>query len=124
MAIKHRTLIEAIQQNLSADLLLPQYRNGTNPLAGHCYVASETFYHLAGGKEASLKPMQIKHEGTSHWFIRDEENSQIIDITASQFQQSVPYDKAVGRGFLTKNPSKRAQKLIDSVLKKNALPCC
>lgn len=126
---KHAAIIEAIQQHLSPELLLPKYRqiDGVHPLAGHCYVASEAFYHLAGGKRAGLKPMQINHEDVSHWFIQDDyiqdKILKVIDITAAQFQKPVSYDQAVGRGFLTKNPSKRAQKLIDLVLKKNALPC-
>jgi len=121
--MSYRTLIQAIQKCLNSELLSPKYRGQSNPLAGHCYVASETFFHLAGGKQAGLKPMQLLHEGKSHWFVYDEKNSQVIDITAGQFRKPVPYTQAKGRGFLTKNPSKRAQKLIDA-MRKDSLEKC
>lgn len=113
--MNYLALIELIQKHLNQELLLPKYRGQSNPLAGHCYVASEAFFHLAGGKEADLKPMQLTHEEKSHWFIYDEQNSQVIDITAGQFRNPVAYSEAKGRGFLTKNPSKRAQKLMSAV---------
>ena len=113
--VSHQTLIAAIQRHLNPNLLSRKYRKQSNPLAGHCYVASEAFYHLAGGKEAGLKPMQLSHEGKSHWFILDTKTSQVVDITASQFIKPVPYSKAVGRGFLTRNPSKRAQTLMRAI---------
>lgn len=95
---------------LDDSLRLPRYRADANPLAGHCYVASEVEYHLRGGK-----PMFIRHEGEPHWFIlRD---GKVIDHTASQFQSKVDYSKAKGKGFLTKQPSKRAQIVIERMHK-------
>ena len=83
-------------------------------MAGHCYVASECFYHLSGGKEAGFKPMHIKHEGVSHWWVQGPKG-EVIDITAAQFKTAVVSENSRGKGFLTRNPSKRAQKLIDLV---------
>lgn len=100
-----------IIKNLSADLLHPQFKNSKSKVAGHCYVASEAYYHLLGGKDSGLKPMFLKVNNIPHWFLKDS-NNKIIDLTAKQFNCQIPYENAVGKGFLTKNPSKRAQILI------------
>jgi hypothetical protein len=68
-------------------------------------------YHSLGGKAAGYTPMQIKHEGTSHWFLKHK-SGDVVDPTADQFKTPVPYEKAKGRGFLTKEPSKRAKVLM------------
>lgn len=99
-----------IKENLTDDMLKPAQ-------SGHCYVASETLYHLLGGKEAGLKPMNIKHEGAQHWFLKDKHGN-VLDITKDQFKTPVPYDKARGRGFLTKTPSKRTTDFIYKLLGK------
>lgn len=104
-------LINKIKKHLTDDLRLPQYRNHPNPAAGHCYVASEAFYWLSS---RNLKPMFIRHEGQPHWFLKDD-NNKIIDITASQFKTPIPYEKAIGKGFLTKKPSKRCQILLGRI---------
>jgi len=64
-----------------------------------------------GGKDAGYKPMFIKHESEPHWWIQGP-NDEVIDITADQFLTPVPYEKGIGKGFLTKKPSKRTQKLL------------
>ena len=99
-------IITVIIKNLTDDLL----KEGE---MGHCYVASEALYHLSGGNNSGLKPMNIKHEGSSHWFLLD--GNKVIDITADQFKTKPDYSKARGRGFLTKQPSKRASILIHRV---------
>lgn len=82
---------------------------------GNCYVASEALYHLLGGKEAGWKPMMVKHEGDTHWFLKHT-SGLIIDPTVSQFKESPPYEEARGCGFLTKQPSKRAQNLMQKIV--------
>jgi len=51
----------AIIDALSPDLLSAQYRaglkDGAAPETGHCAVASEAFYHIAGGKAAGFMPV-------------------------------------------------------------------
>lgn len=119
-AHKHTdTLKDKITNALSDDLRKPAYQGNCNPLTGHCYVASEAYYHMAGGRDAGLKPMFIRHEGEPHWFIRDGEG-QNIDLTAGQFKTPVPYDQATGKGFLTAGPSARAKTLMDRVNGKTA----
>jgi hypothetical protein len=105
LALKdRRVLIAAIVKSLSNDLL----KKGET---GHCYHASEALYHMSGGKKSGLKPMNMKHEGSSHWFLLDGEK--VVDPTSDQFESTPNYLKARGRGFMTKKPSKRAQMLID-----------
>lgn len=108
-------LIEAIGNRLTPDLLSSKW-NGRikNQLSGHCYVASEAFYHLAGGKQAGYRPYFVRHEGGSHWWVEHEDGT-VIDITAAQFWTPIPYEDGVGKGFLTRQPSKRAAELIRRV---------
>lgn len=101
-----KLLVAAVRDCLTDDLLKP-------PFTGHCYVASEALYHLLGGKEAGYRPVNLRHENVSHWWL--EGPSGVLDPTADQFQTPVPYEGGRGRGFLTKEPSKRAQKLIEAV---------
>ena len=104
-------MIQLIQSNLTQDLLKPQFRNHTNPLYGHCYVATEVFYHLKA-KELGYKPYILKVNGITHWFLKNKETNDVIDITAKQFDFDLDYSKAKACGFLTQLPSKRAQILI------------
>jgi len=119
-------LREAIRRSLTPELLKKPYRamveaGECDPLTGHCYVASEAYYHMAGGAAAGLKPMSIQHEGGPHWWIRTKDG-QDIDITAAQFRTPVPYAKGVGKGFLTREPSKRAQEVIRRAALQNPRP--
>lgn len=100
-----------ISAHLTDELRLLKYRGNPNKLAGHCYIASEALYHLTN---KTLKPHFIKHEGQSHWFLKDQ-NNKIIDLTAAQFKTPIPYTKAIGKGFLTKKPSKRTQILLKRI---------
>lgn len=107
---------EKIRNALTPELLKEPYRSKVqsgeaHPKTGHCYVASEAYFHMMGGKEAGLKPMSIQHEGGPHWWIRDG-NGRDIDLTHEQFKTPVPYHQGVGKGFLTKEPSKRAATVI------------
>ena len=51
------TIIEKVKSNLTPDLLKPIYRekNKTNPMYGHCYVATESPYHLLQSNEYFLR---------------------------------------------------------------------
>lgn len=77
----------------------------------HCYVASEALYHLLCG---SAKPMHMKVHDLNHWFLLVD--GVVIDITADQFDSPVDYECARGKGFLTKEPSKRCQELMRRVI--------
>jgi hypothetical protein len=95
------------RMKLLKDLLNPNF-------TGHCYVASEVLYHLLGGKEAGLKPMNMRVDGVSHWFLKW--GDVILDPTVDQFKVVPDYRSARGRGFLTKEPSRRAQAILDGLV--------
>jgi hypothetical protein len=82
---------------------------------GNCYVTSEALYHLLGGKAAGWKPMRMRHERDTHWFLQHK-SGEIIDATVSQFKTKPDYRKARGSGFLTKKPSKRAKELMQAMV--------
>lgn len=109
-------LTKKVVSCLSDDLRRAPYKGSRNPLKGHCYVASEALYHLEGGKRSGLTPKFIRHEGSPHWFLADEKGHP-EDPTAGQFRTPVPYERAQGKGFLTKEPSARAKELIRRVKK-------
>jgi hypothetical protein len=85
-------------------------------MRGNCYVTSEALYHLIGGAAAGWKPMCMKHEGDTHWFLYQERTGVILDPTVSQFKTKPDYSRARGKGFLTKQPSKRAKALMERMV--------
>lgn len=108
-----------IINNLSDDLLLSKYKKlksnqKIDKTFGHCYVASEVAYHLLGGKEEGWMPYFLNHLGYHHWFLKHKSGA-ILDLTSDQFKSPLDYNKAIGKGFLTKAPSKRAKQLIKKI---------
>jgi len=110
----------AVRRHLTPDLLKPKYRklvqDGADKRTGHCYAASEAFYHLVGGKAEGYKPMFLSHEGEPHWWIQGPD-AKVWDLTSEQFDTPVPYGQGRGKGFLTKDPSRRAADLIQRATK-------
>ena len=111
---KYAKLAEEVRRALSDEMRKPKYQGSPNPYRGHCYVASEAFYHLAGGKAAGWKPVRLNLGGDVHWWLLDADN-QRVDLTSEQFDFAVPYEQGIGGGFLTREPSERAQVIIDRV---------
>ncbi len=109
-------LVGRIQDALSDDLRREPWQGSKNCLAGHCYAASEALYHLLGGQDSGYVPQQVHHEGASHWYLRHGQTGHIIDPTADQFQDPVPYDQGKGKGFLTAKPSHRARIIIERAM--------
>ena len=83
-------------------------------VAGKCYAASEALYHLIDGKNRGITPIQGTWEGVSHWALRHP-SGRVTDLTVDQFVEIPDYNLFRGKGFLTKNPSKKAQAIIDKV---------
>jgi hypothetical protein len=84
-------------------------------------VTCEALYHLLGGKEVGLVPHSMRWEGDVHWFLVWEAKGLsgfdiVIDPTVSQFKVQPDYSRARARGFLTKNPSKRARELMERLV--------
>jgi hypothetical protein len=83
---------------------------------GNCYVTSESLFHLLGGRAAGWKAMRMQTEFDTHWFLKHE-SGLILDATKSQFGRETPdYNRAVGTGFLTRGPSKRAKLLMERMV--------
>lgn len=110
--------IAKIHSVLSDDLLKPEYRNIPNKhiTTGHCYVASEAIFHLFGGKAVwKAKSGRDSANGT-HWWLVHKETGLIVDPTKEQYivkGEIPPYEKGKACGFLTKDPSKRCQILLE-----------
>ena len=107
-------LVECARASVSDELRKAPWRGSSNRMAGHCYVVSEALYHLMGGKAAGIVPLHMVHDGVSHWALRLADGS-VLDATADQFTAQPDYSKAVGSGFLTKRPSKRASILLERI---------
>lgn len=110
-------LMKKIQSCLSPDLLKKEYRdeNAINPMFGHCYVASEVLYHKLSVYGNYSAACARDDNGIVHWWIVDNDTGEIYDTTADQYYSkglTPPYNKGRKTGFLTKLPSKRAQKVI------------
>ena len=101
------------KRKIKAALRQVPREKGQHPASGLCYPASEAFYHSVGGKAAGYTPMQLKHEGVSHWWVRGPKG-EVYDLTENQFKSAVPHEKSRGRGFLTSDPSERAEILLEA----------
>lgn len=90
---------------------------------GNCYVICEALYWLLGGPKSGWTPHTVRHEGDVHWFLRRggwlkewQDGMQVLDPTAAQFRTEPDYSEGRGRGFLTREPSRRARELMDRML--------
>jgi hypothetical protein len=129
--LKPSKIITAIRAALGPHLVKSNYLKfrpvDATPSWGCCYIASEALYHLwgkANGYTAMRLPYGLGRgngmlTGGMHWFLEQRASGLQVDITADQFR-GVPldYKSATPTGFLTKKPSKRAQRIIDAVLEK------
>ncbi len=85
---------------------------------GFAYVAAEAYFHLAGGYDAGLQPMQLKYRGKSHWWLLDSEG-RVIDLTLAPRETSnFPYHRGKRRPFryTPAGISRRAQTVVERVL--------
>ena len=88
-----------IQAVLTDELAQDQYRSGFGRFDGFAYVAAEAYFHLAGGADAGLHPMQLKRRGKSHWWLVDE-SGRVIDLTLGPRENSsFPYARGKRRPF-------------------------
>lgn len=94
---KHRqsTYIKRIQEALSIDLLHPKYKRLVDPLkhptTGHCYIATKAAYFIFG-KENGYIPYMKNTNGVEHWWLKNESNGNIIDVTELQLESKFNYD--------------------------------
>jgi len=112
---KYNYEIKSILDNLSSDLLKKEYRGNSNPLWGHCYIATETLFHILNDEDKhNTKAMTLKVNGITHWVLKFK-TGEIIDITKNQFNFSLDYNEGRCRSFLTKEPSKRTKILLNRI---------
>lgn len=90
---KVRRIGKRLASVLSDDLLEPKRRGSSCPVAGHCFVCVEALWVLVsgeGGPWATACLKGVKHEGSSHWWLRRDDGA-IVDPTAAQFVMLPPY---------------------------------
>lgn len=97
----------------------PKYA-GPHPLSGLCYTGAEALYHLLGGSGGTrYSPAYTRlSNGWTHWFLVHNNRNVVLDPTVGQFKDEPNYKGYTKAGFLTKQPSKRAQLVIDYVLER------
>ena len=120
-----RVFAKEVREVLTPDLLKPQYlkklKKEDDISCGHCYHAVEAIYHKFG-KFNGFTPKYLTSKdfpeglpkGDTHWFIQNNKTGEVIDPTSQQFGKTpIPYEKGTGAGFLTKEPSKPAKKILE-----------
>jgi hypothetical protein len=111
-------LMSDIRNVLSPDLLKKEYHreNSTNPMFGHCYVATEALYYLLDDS-ARYGPARGRDDaGIVHWWLVDLYEQKIWDPTKDQYLsvgKVPPYHNGKRSGFLTNFPSKRCKIVLD-----------
>ena len=86
-------------QSVLTEELRSEDHLGHGRYSGFAYAAAEAYFHLRGGYSAGLQPMQFKHRGISHWWIRDR-NGHVIDLALSTSESSnFPYERGRPRAF-------------------------
>lgn len=116
----HEDLIAKIQIALTPDLLKKPYRdeNATNPMFGHCYVATEALFYLLDERKDYCACRGRDDRGIVHWWLVNKVTNQIFDVTADQYWSQglvPPYSRGKRSGFLTKDPSKRCRSLQERI---------
>ena len=106
-----------IQAVLTDELRSDEHRIGHGRFDGLAYLAAEAYFHLAGGYDAGLHPMQLKYRGKSHWWLLDSEG-RVIDLTLAPRETSAfPYNRGRRRAFrhTPAGISRRAQTVVERV---------
>ena len=104
-----------IQAVLTDELRSDEHRTGQGRYDGFAYPAAEAYFHLAGGYDAGLQPMQLRRRGKSHWWLRDAEGD-VIDLTLAPRETSTfPYERGERRRFryTPAGQSRRARTIVE-----------
>jgi hypothetical protein len=106
-----------VQAALTDEVAQDAYRSGFGRFDGFAYVAAEAYFHLAGGYDAGLRPMQLKRRGKSHWWLLDADE-RVIDLALGPRETSdFPYERGARRPFryTRSGISRRAQTIVERV---------
>ena len=96
-----QTCSKDILSNLELSFLTKPYLagNSNNPLYGFCYLTCQTIFYLLETKH--LSPYSgLDDLGNIHYWLKDEITEEIVDPTASQYEQLTcdpPYEKGKKR---------------------------
>jgi hypothetical protein len=104
-------------QAVLTDELRSEHRTGHGRYDGFAYHAAEAYFHLAGGYDTALQPMQLKHRGRSHWWLLDRDG-RVIDLTLGPREtSSFPYHRGRRRPFryTPAGISRRALTIVERV---------
>ncbi len=115
---KRSDVVRRVRAQLGPQHLRPDFRRarpeGSTASWGCCYVAAEAVWHALGGPDSGLRPTFIRHEGAPHWYLVDVATGEVVDPTVDQFSSPPDYSRGTGKGFLTSDPSQRAQAILSS----------
>jgi hypothetical protein len=106
-----------IQAVLTDELRSDEHRLGHGRFDGFAYPAAEAYFHLAGGYDAGLHPMHLKHRGKSHWWLLNKDG-RVIDLTLAPRETSdFPYHRGKRRPFryTPRGLSQRATEIVGRV---------
>lgn len=101
---RERALALRVQRSLDVSDLKPEWKRkharGTcDAMTGHCFTATNAFFHATGGADGPYVPEYVKHEQSTHWFLVDKRDGSIVDLTASQFRKQPDYEKGKRAGM-------------------------
>ena len=106
-----------IQAVLTDELGSDEHRLGQGRYDGFAYPAAEAYFHLGGGNDAGLQPMQLRYRGKSHWWLLDPAG-RVVDLTLGPREtSSFPYHRGKRRPFryTPAGLSRRAQTVLERV---------
>jgi hypothetical protein len=129
-------LKRTVQSVLSDNLIQPKYRVDWNDrgarrmprFEGHCYAATEAYWHLRGGPKSGLRIKQLtSDDGSSHRWLETPDGS-IIDLTIADGEErkmdSYPYADGRDMPFIKprgRTISARAREIVERVKRAQAL---
>lgn len=93
------------------DMRKPRWKGLPNTNAGACYFQAEALAAILVWVGFQPTVWTVQHEGASHWFLKV--GHLVVDPTYNQFSTQVPYFSAKRIGFLTKEPSRRARRILE-----------
>jgi hypothetical protein len=107
-----------IQAVLDPKLISGGHRSGFGKFDGHAYSAAEAYFHLTGGADSGLQPMQLKRRGKSHWWLVNSDGRVIDMVLGPRETSKFPYEKGAKRPFryTPAGISKAGQAVVDRVL--------